>query len=99
MAHLADVVLVVGSKNSSNSNRLSEVARQSGCISYLIDDYTDVKQEMIAGKEVVAITSGASAPEYLIEEIVKHLNVNDEYDIENIGVSKEKQNFRLPEGL
>ncbi|WP_294460494.1 4-hydroxy-3-methylbut-2-enyl diphosphate reductase [uncultured Ruminobacter sp.] len=99
VAHLADVVLVVGSKNSSNSNRLSEVARQSGCISYLIDDYTDVKQEMIAGKEVVAITSGASAPEYLIEEIVKHLNVNDEYDIENIGVSKEKQNFRLPEGL
>ena len=99
VARIADVVLVVGSKNSSNSNRLSEVARQSGCKSFLIDDYTDITPEMIENKRIIAITSGASAPEYLIEEIVKQLNINDEYDVENIGVSKEKQNFKLPDSL
>ncbi|SFP20283.1 4-hydroxy-3-methylbut-2-enyl diphosphate reductase [Ruminobacter amylophilus] len=99
VAKIADVVLVVGSKNSSNSNRLSEVARQTGCVSYLIDDYTDLTPEMTAGKNIIAITSGASAPEYLIEEIVKCLNKNADYDVENIGVSNEKQNFKLPSGL
>lgn len=99
VAKIADVVLVVGSKNSSNSNRLSEVARQTGCVSYLIDDYTDLTPKMTAGKNIIAITSGASAPEYLIEEIVKCLNKNADYDVENIGVSNEKQNFKLPSGL
>jgi 4-hydroxy-3-methylbut-2-enyl diphosphate reductase len=54
---------------------------------------------MTAGKNIIAITSGASAPEYLIEEIVKCLNKNADYDVENIGVSNEKQNFKLPSGL
>ena len=99
VAKIADVVLVVGSKNSSNSNRLSEVARQTGCVSYLIDDYTDLTPEMTAGKNIIAITSGASAPEYLIEEIVRCLNSDADYDVENIGVSNEKQNFKLPSGL
>ncbi len=98
-ARRADVVLVVGSKNSSNSNRLSEVARHAGRESYLIDDYGDIRPEMIRGGRVIAITSGASAPEYLVEEIVKFLGEKEEFKVENTGIFREKETFSLPPEL
>ncbi len=99
VAKIADLVLVVGSKNSSNSNRLSEVARSAGVQSYLIDDYKDLTMEMLAGKEKVAITGGASAPEYLIDDLIKFLQANGFSEVQELGSSKERQNFLMPQGL
>jgi 4-hydroxy-3-methylbut-2-enyl diphosphate reductase IspH len=68
-------VLVVGSRNSSNSNRLVEVAREHGADSYLIDDEGQVRDEWLTGKRVVGVTSGASAPEELVERVVEFFQV------------------------
>lgn len=65
-----DVVLVVGSKNSSNSNRLREVAAESGTAAYLIDDITDIEENWLVDARAIGITAGASAPEYLVNEVV-----------------------------
>lgn len=73
MASYCDLILVVGSKNSSNSNRLRELAEQRGCESYLIDDATMVNPEWIVGKENIGVTAGASAPENLVKEVVAYL--------------------------
>lgn len=99
VAKEADVVLVVGSKNSSNSNRLKEVARGEGVDAYLIDDYHDLTNEMLEDKNVIAITGGASAPEYLINDLLKYLIQKGYNNIEEIGSSNEKQNFSIPKGL
>ena len=99
VAKIADIVLVVGSKNSSNSNRLKEVAIGAGCEAYLIDDYQDLSDDIIEGKNKIAITGGASAPEYLIDDLIEYL-INKGYkNIEEIGTSSEKQNFLMPKGL
>src|SRR5579859_1155294 len=67
LARECDLVLVIGSRNSSNSNRLVEVARECGAESYLIDNEGEVREEWLTGKTVVGITSGASAPEELVD--------------------------------
>ena len=64
-------MLVIGSTNSSNSNRLVEVAREHGAASHLIDNHTQVREEWLDGVETVGITSGASAPEELVEALVE----------------------------
>lgn len=95
----ADVVLVVGSSNSSNSNRLAEAAQQEGAKSYLINDASELKPEMIKNADVVAVTGGASAPEQLIQELRDCL-VNMGYvNVEETGEAHEKGKFRLPSGL
>lgn len=99
VAQQADVVLVVGSKNSSNSNRLSEVARTAGCKSFLIDDYKDITPEMLADVNVVAVTGGASAPECLINDLLAYLLKNGFSQIEESGSEPEKQNFKMPSEL
>lgn len=71
LAHHVDVIFVVGSKTSSNSNRLAEVARSAGCTSYLIDTVGEICEEWIANVENIGISAGASAPEYKVEEIVQ----------------------------
>ena len=71
LAAQCDLVLVIGSRNSSNSNRLVEVAREHGADSHLIDNETEVREEWLAGKRVVGITSGASAPEELVQRLVE----------------------------
>ncbi len=73
VAHGADVVLVVGSRNSSNSNRLVEVSQNLGTNSYLIDKAEDIRGEWIEGANTVAITAGASAPEILVQDVVQYL--------------------------
>lgn len=99
VAEKADVVLVVGSKNSSNSNRLSEVVRSVGCRSYLIDDYKDIKPDMLLDVNVVAVTGGASAPEYLIDDLLDYLKTQGFTTIEELGTEAEKQNFKMPAEL
>lgn len=79
LAEKTDLILVVGSKNSSNSNRLKEVARKSGGTSYLIDDCEDIDPDWLEGVSTIGITAGASAPERLVNGVLdwlqKHVNV------------------------
>ncbi len=71
LARECELVLVIGSTNSSNSNRLVEVAREHGAVSHLIDNHTQVEEDWLEGVETVGITSGASAPEELVERLVE----------------------------
>ncbi|AFJ48392.1 4-hydroxy-3-methylbut-2-enyl diphosphate reductase [Shimwellia blattae] len=73
LAARADVVLVVGSKNSSNSNRLAELARRQGKVAYLIDDATDIQPEWVSGIACVGVTAGASAPDILVQNVIRRL--------------------------
>lgn len=69
----ADVILVVGSKNSSNSNRLAELARRNSKNAYLIDYATDIEQEWLTNARTVGVTAGASAPDILVQQVIEHL--------------------------
>ena len=69
----ADIVLVVGSKNSSNSNRLAELARRSSKNAYLIDYASDIQQEWLANARTIGVTAGASAPDILVQQVIEHL--------------------------
>ncbi|QEP43645.1 4-hydroxy-3-methylbut-2-enyl diphosphate reductase [Ectothiorhodospiraceae bacterium BW-2] len=73
LAQQCDLLLVVGSANSSNSNRLREVAARSGCESYLIDSAADIQLHWLQGRERIGLTAGASAPEVLVEEVIAYL--------------------------
>jgi 4-hydroxy-3-methylbut-2-enyl diphosphate reductase len=92
----ADLVLVVGSDNSSNSNRLVEVSRNWGTSSYLIDSYKDIRKEWLTGVKRIALTAGASAPECLVEEVVKYLAGEGFGNVEELEVMPENVRFGLP---
>lgn len=96
VAHKADLVLVVGSTNSSNSNRLVEVSRNLGTIGYLIDNSQAIDPKWLVGVENVAVTAGASAPEILVEDVVSYLRQNGFDDVEEIEVMPENVRFGLP---
>ncbi len=92
----ADLLLVVGSVNSSNSNRLVEVARNMGSSSHLIENYKAINPEWLQGVETVALTAGASAPECLVEEVVSFLASKGFDDVREIEVMPENVRFGLP---
>jgi len=96
VAHGADVVLVVGSRNSSNSNRLVEVSRNLGTSSYLIDKADDIQPEWLEGMATVAITAGASAPEILVQDVVAFLQGKGYGSVEEVEVMPENVRFGLP---
>ncbi|HXS13560.1 MAG TPA: 4-hydroxy-3-methylbut-2-enyl diphosphate reductase [Acidobacteriaceae bacterium] len=96
VAHGADVVLVVGSRNSSNSNRLVEVSRNLGTSSYLIDKADDIQPEWLEGAATVAITAGASAPEILVQDVVLFLQGKGYGSVEEVEVMPENVRFGLP---
>jgi len=96
LAAQCDLVLVIGSRNSSNSNRLVEVAREHGADSHLIDNETEVREEWLAGKRVVGITSGASAPESLVQRLVESFRVRGTADVQELEVVQEDVRFMLP---
>jgi 4-hydroxy-3-methylbut-2-enyl diphosphate reductase len=96
VAHGADLVLVVGSRNSSNSNRLVEVSQNIGTQSYLIDKAEDIKPEWLEGVATVAITAGASAPEILVQEVVSYLQGKGYGSVEEVEVMPENVRFGLP---
>jgi 4-hydroxy-3-methylbut-2-enyl diphosphate reductase len=91
-----DLLLVIGSRNSSNSNRLVEVARANGVASYLIDDATEVDESWLEGVDVVGITSGASAPEKLVQGLCDWFRDRGVTDIEPYRLMNEDVEFRLP---
>jgi 4-hydroxy-3-methylbut-2-enyl diphosphate reductase len=97
---MCDLLLVVGSKNSSNSNRLVEVCEQSGVPAYLVDDWAQVNPEWFEGVEVVAVTAGASAPEHLVDELISALRLQFGFtDLEQMQLKEEDVRFVLPNEL
>jgi 4-hydroxy-3-methylbut-2-enyl diphosphate reductase len=96
LARECDLVLVIGSANSSNSNRLVEVARDFGADSYLIDNEAQVQEEWLEGKRVVGITSGASAPEELVQRLVAFFRERGVEDVAELEVVQEDVRFMLP---
>jgi 4-hydroxy-3-methylbut-2-enyl diphosphate reductase len=96
VAHSADLLLVVGSRNSSNSNRLVEVSRNLKTEAYLIDKAEDIKPEWLTGKQTVAVTAGASAPEVLVQEVVAYLQQKGYGDVDEVEVMPENVRFGLP---
>ncbi len=99
LAQESDLVLVIGSRNSSNSNRLVEVAREHGADSYLIDNEAQVREEWLAGKRVIGITSGASAPEELVQRLVDFFRRRGAEDVRELEVVSEDVRFMLPKAI
>jgi len=99
MAPHCDLVLVIGSANSSNSNRLVEVARDHGAESHLIDNESQVREEWLEGKRVVGITSGASAPEELVKRLVTWFRERGTEHVEEFDVVNEDVRFMLPKEI
>jgi 4-hydroxy-3-methylbut-2-enyl diphosphate reductase len=96
VAHEADLVLVVGSKNSSNSNRLVEVSKNLGTHSYLIDSAEAIQREWLEGVNTVAVTAGASAPEVLVQHVVDYLQQIGYGSVDEVEVMPENVRFGLP---
>ncbi|MDQ3586941.1 MAG: 4-hydroxy-3-methylbut-2-enyl diphosphate reductase [Actinomycetota bacterium] len=99
MARECDLVLVIGSRNSSNSNRLVEVARDHGADSYLVDNQTQVQDEWLEGKRVVGISSGASAPEELVQSLVDFFRERGTEEVSEYEVVQEDVRFMLPKEI
>ncbi len=96
LAQACDLVLVIGSRNSSNSNRLVEVARECGAAAQLIDNESEVQEEWLAGMRTVGITSGASAPEELVKRLVRFFRDRGTTDVEELELVREDTRFMLP---
>jgi len=99
MAASCDLMLVIGSRNSSNSVRLVEVARDCGTDAELIDNAGEVREEWLTGRRVVGISSGASAPENLVTELVDFFRARGVSDISELDVVREDVRFMLPKQI
>jgi 4-hydroxy-3-methylbut-2-enyl diphosphate reductase len=99
LCRVADVILVVGAKNSSNSNRLCEIGREEGVPSYLIADGSELDPAWVEGKDRIGLTAGASAPEELVENVIDALRRLGEVDVSTMDGTREKIEFRLPAEL
>jgi len=99
LAKQCDVVIVVGSPNSSNSNRLREVAQQQGVAAYMVDNASELKLEWVAGKQNIGVTAGASAPEVLVQEVIDKLKDFGAGGVEELSGISEKVIFPLPKAL
>ena len=99
LSKLVDVILVIGSPNSSNSNRLRELGEHCGIASYLIDSTADINLEWLKEAKAVGITAGASAPEVLVKEVVAYLKRSGAAEVEELTVIEEDVEFLLPKEL
>jgi 4-hydroxy-3-methylbut-2-en-1-yl diphosphate reductase len=99
LAGASDVILVIGSDNSSNSKRLVEVARSLGTQAYLIDDESEIRDDWLSGRDTVGVTSGASAPEWLVERVVENLKRRGATEIQQLHTVDEQMRFSLPTGV
>ena len=99
LARECDVVLVVGSPNSSNSNRLREVAEHQGVPAYMLDNAAELRPEWISGKQIVGVTAGASAPEVLVKQVIDKLVALGGSGVRELEGVAEKVTFPLPKAL
>lgn len=98
LAERCDLILVVGSRNSSNSNRLREIAENRGIEGHLIDDESDIRPEWLRGKQCVGVTAGASAPELLVQNVVEFLQLHGAGEATSLGFTEDVI-FPLPRPL
>jgi 4-hydroxy-3-methylbut-2-enyl diphosphate reductase len=99
LASKCDVVLVVGSPNSSNSNRLKEIAEKLGKPAYLVDGPSDLQRDWLRGNRIIGLTAGASAPEVLVKQVLDQLKDWGAREAEEDGGVREEVTFPLPRGL
>jgi 4-hydroxy-3-methylbut-2-en-1-yl diphosphate reductase len=99
LAPQCDVVIVVGSPTSSNSNRLREVAENLGVPAYMVDNASEIRAEWVTGMDRVGLTAGASAPEILVREVIERLKELGIGEVDNLDGTQEKVAFALPKGL
>ena len=99
MAPLVEVVIVVGSRTSSNTNRLRELADTLGCTTYQLDSAAELKEEWIAGKKRIGVTSGASAPDVLVRDVIAKLKSLGAKSVRELDGITEDITFPLPRGL
>ena len=99
LAKVADVILVVGATNSSNSDRLREIGLEEGIPSYLVNDGSEVNPDWVRGKAIVGLTAGASAPESLVQDVIDALGRIENVDVEQMDGKKEHIEFRPPAEL
>jgi 4-hydroxy-3-methylbut-2-enyl diphosphate reductase len=99
MAPQCDVVIVVGSPNSSNSNRLREVAEHMGAQAYMVDTAADLRADWLAGKRRIGVTAGASAPEVLVDQVIARLRELGASQVRALDGITEQVVFTLPRGL
>ena len=97
LANQVDLILVVGSSNSSNSQRLTEVTQEAAVPAYLINDETGIKPEWLSQAEVVGVTSGASAPEEIILRVVDRLKSSQSVQVEGLTLEDENVHFAIPD--
>jgi 4-hydroxy-3-methylbut-2-enyl diphosphate reductase len=96
VASFCDLLLVVGSQNSSNSKRLVEVGENTGVRSFLVNDWDDVDENWLGGVKNVAVTAGASAPEHLVNELMASLKEHGFRQLEEVELVEEDVRFSLP---
>ena len=99
MAPQVDLVIVVGSPSSSNSNRLREVAQKNGVTSYMVDQADQIDPGWIEGRQRIGVTAGASAPEILVEQVIARLKSLGAYSVRELDGVEEHVTFPLPKGL
>jgi 4-hydroxy-3-methylbut-2-enyl diphosphate reductase len=99
MAPRCDLVLVIGATNSSNSQRLREVAEREGAAAYLIQRARDIDWDWFAGVETVGLTAGASAPEVLVQEVIEAVSSRFDVTVEEVTTATEEVVFKLPRAL
>ncbi|MBU1689582.1 MAG: 4-hydroxy-3-methylbut-2-enyl diphosphate reductase [Gammaproteobacteria bacterium] len=99
LAQQCDVVIVVGSPNSSNSNRLREVAQNMGVAAYMVDNASQIEPAWLTGKNKVGVTAGASAPEVLVAAVVERINAISPATVEELKGTEENIVFPLPKNL
>ncbi|MDP1718624.1 MAG: 4-hydroxy-3-methylbut-2-enyl diphosphate reductase [Burkholderiales bacterium] len=99
LAQQCDVVIVVGSPNSSNSNRLREVAQNQGVAAFMVDNASELRPEWLTGKNTVGVTAGASAPEVLVRQVVEKLKSLGAERVDEIHGIPERVTFPLPKTL
>ena len=99
LAKQSDLVVVVGSKNSSNSNRLAELASRMGVASKLIDDPNDIQPDWFNGVQTIGVTAGASAPEELVQSVIAHMKEFGVTDVEELQGLEENMFFEVPKEL
>jgi 4-hydroxy-3-methylbut-2-enyl diphosphate reductase len=99
LAKLSDLILVIGSDNSSNSKRLVEVSAAFGTPAYLVDDETEIDPAWLTDRETVGVTAGASAPEWLVERVIDWLKARGASTVEQLHTVDEQMRFSLPVGV
>jgi 4-hydroxy-3-methylbut-2-enyl diphosphate reductase len=97
LARACDLVLIAGSANSSNSNRLKEVALNEGALAYLIDDSSQIENSWFNNVTTVGLSAGASATQYVVDEIVDYLKQNGASSVEEVGSDLKEKSFPLPQ--